>query len=138
MLKKSFLKNFLSLVVLALVMFILAGCKKDDKIELSFAQSSYDVIVGEELELQPEITKGKDVKEVKLVYSSENEEVATYVDGKVTGVAVGETKVKVAVDGRPTVYKEVTIKVVPQPSFTINYHLNGGTNASENQQVIQL
>lgn len=132
MLKKSFLKNFLSLVVLALVMFILAGCKKDDKIELSFAQSSYDVIVGEELELQPEITKGKDVKEVKLVYSSENEEVATYVDGKVTGVAVGETKVKVAVDGRPTVYKEVTIKVVPQPSFTINYHLNGGTNASEN------
>lgn len=62
MLKKSFLKNFLSLVVLALVMFILAGCEKDDKIELSFAQSSYDVIVGEELELQPEITKGKMLK----------------------------------------------------------------------------
>ncbi|HQD92787.1 MAG TPA: hypothetical protein PK924_05910 [Bacilli bacterium] len=33
---KKFFKNFLALVVLALVMVAVAGCRKDDKIELSF------------------------------------------------------------------------------------------------------
>ena len=123
---KKFFKNFLALVVLALVMVVLAGCKKDESIELSFAQSSYQVTVGEELEIKPTVKKGKDVGEVKLVYSSENPNIATYVNGKVTGVAVGETKIKVAVEGRPEVYKEVKVTVVAR-EYTITYKLNGGT-----------
>ena len=70
------------------------GCRKDDKIELSFDKNSYEVTVGEEIEVTPTVKKGKDVGEVKLVYSSKNPNIATYVNGIVTGVAVGETKSK--------------------------------------------
>ena len=36
------------------------------------------------------------MKSYELEYSSEHETVATYANGKVTGIAVGETKVKVS------------------------------------------
>ncbi len=57
--KKSLFKNLLALVVLMLVMVAVAGCRKDDKIELSFAQSLYQVTVGEELEIKPTVKKVK-------------------------------------------------------------------------------
>ncbi|MFA5670681.1 MAG: InlB B-repeat-containing protein [Balneolaceae bacterium] len=109
-------------------MIVAIGCG-GTKIELSFEEETYTVEVGKELPLEPAVKNEKD-EEYKLVFSSEDTAVATYVDGKVKGIAVGEVKVKVTLEGHEKVFAEVTVEVVAAKKFTVTFNTDGGSAIS--------
>src|SRR5690554_757907 len=111
-------------MLMALVMIVAIGCG-GTKIELSFEEETYTVEVGKEITLEPTVKNEKE-EEYTLVYSSSDTAVATYVAGKVKGIAVGETKVKVSLEGHEKVFAEVTVNVVAAKKFTVTFNTNGG------------
>jgi len=121
-------KNLFLLMLMALVMIVAIGCG-GTKIELSFEEETYTVEVGKELPLEPTVKNEKD-EEFKLVFSSEDTAIATYVDGKVKGIAVGEVKVKVTLEGHEKVFAEVTVEVVAAKKFTVTFNTDGGSAIS--------
>ena len=135
--KHKVFKNIFLIMILSLAVFFFIGCTKDDEIKLSFESTSYSVKVDETLKLAPKIEKGKDVVEkIDLVYSSEHPEIATYTNGEVKGILVGETKVRVALKSDEKVFVEVTIKVtedsVVEPTkFTVTFDVDGEITTDE-------
>lgn len=128
LLKSKQLFKRLGLMVLLLLsaVLVLVGC--DKKVKLSFEKNTYTVVQGETLELKPEV----EGKNVELVYSSEDDKIATYVDGQVKGIAIGKTKVRVEVKDNKDIFAVVTVEVTKPSSYTITYHLDGGTNHKDN------
>lgn len=122
-------KNLFFLMLMALVMFVAVGCG-GSKIELSFEEETYTVEVGKDIPLTPTV-KNEDEEEYKLVFSSEDDAVVTYVDGKIKGIAVGETKVKVELDGNDKIFAEVTVKVVAAKKFKVTFNVDGGSAIAE-------
>ncbi len=58
--------------------------------------------------------------------------IATYEDGKVKGIAVGKTKVRVEVKDQEDIFAEVEVEVIKPDAYKITYHLDGGTNHKDN------
>ena len=85
--KRAFIVGFASVIL-----FMVSGCG-GAKIELSFEKESYEVTVVKELELIPTV-KNADEKDYALKFSSEDEDIATYVDGVVKGVGVGQVRLE--------------------------------------------
>src|SRR5690606_20355327 len=85
-------KGLFFLIITTLILFVAIGCG-GSKIELSFDESTYQVEVGKELTLNPTVKNEKN-EEYELEFFSEDETIATYINGKVKGLKVGETKVK--------------------------------------------
>lgn len=71
---------------------------------------SFTVNLGEEVALDT-IVVGSD-EELVVKYVSDNEDVATVVDGVVTTVGIGEAKITISLDEFPDVKEVVTINVV--------------------------
>lgn len=93
--------------------FGLTSCSEGNKtsLKLSFEQNEYELEVGEELELVPTI-KNAGEEPLTFVWKSYNEDVASVLNGTVTGNLIGKTQVKVSVLGQTSVSATVTIKVV--------------------------
>jgi len=119
------IKCLLVLMLSALVLVVAIGCG-GSKIELSFDNATYTLEVGKDLPLAPTVSNPNN-EEYELEYSSEHETVATYANGKVTGIAVGETKVKVSVKGNEKIYAEATIIVEEVVKHTVTFNTDGGT-----------
>jgi len=117
---------FLFIAIFTIIVFV--GCD-GSKIELSFEKESYTVNVGEEINLLPNVVNPKN-EEYKLVYSSENPDIATYVDGKVKGIKVGETNVKVSLEGNKEKFATVKIIVTEEVKYTVTFNTNGGNEIS--------
>lgn len=128
-------KSFLFLFLLGLVVFFVVGCEKTKPIKLSFEETKYTVEVGKELTLAPVVVNEDKLKYV-LVYSSENDSIATYKDGVVKGIVAGEVEVKVALEDDlknfavTTIFVEEVAEVV---KFTVSFNSNGGNTIAENE-----
>lgn len=131
-------KNLFIVMLIAFVTVVAIGCG-GTKIELSFEEETYSVEVTKEITLTPTVKNEKD-EEYTLVFSSEDTAIATYVDGKVKGIAVGEVKVKVSLEGHEKVFAEVTVKVEPLKQHKVAFNTDGGTavaavDVTEGQKV---
>src|SRR5690554_5601646 len=116
--KRAFIVGFASVIL-----FMVSGCG-GAKIELSFEKESYEVTVGKELELMPTV-KNADEKDYALKFSSEDEDISTYVDGVVKGVGAGQVKVRVELEDNEKIFAEAIIKVVEAKKFTVTFDTAG-------------
>lgn len=87
-------KIFLLLTVIgALLCFV--SCATKDAFAVSFDQNVYEIKVGQTLDITPIIDNGSNVDAIKYEYTTNDSTVATFVDGKLTGVQQGETMIKI-------------------------------------------
>jgi hypothetical protein len=119
-------KNLFFLMLMALVMLFVIGCDKTPKIELSFSEATYTIEVGEEIPLEP-VVKNDKGEEFTLVFESLDEAFVTYVDGKIKGIAVGEAKVRVSLEGYSEIFAEVTVKVKAKEIVKVIFNVDGGS-----------
>ena len=106
-------KRFFLLLTIVGLLFSFASCtKKNDYVEVKIEASEYVIVIGETIDVIPTINKGESVKEVELVYVSQNDKIATYSNGKVTGVSEGQTVVKAYVANKAIAYDTVLITVI--------------------------
>ena len=77
------------------------------------------------------VTKEWNATNKTITATSQNESIATIVNGRLTGVAVGETTVTFTLG---TVTKTITVTVVDTPKYTVQFDTNGGTTVA-NQTV---
>ena len=106
-------KRFFLLLTIVGLLFSLASCtKKNDYIEVKIEASEYVIVIGETIDVIPTVNKGESVNNVELVYVSQDDKIATYVDGKVTGVGEGQTVVKAYAAEKAIAYDTVLITVI--------------------------
>lgn len=103
---------FLLVAVFGLVLTLASCVKSSNYVQLELDSEVYYVKVGETWDIAPAVSKGDSIKVVTLNYSSSNEKVATYADGKVVGVSAGETTIKVVCAEKPIAYDVATVIVV--------------------------
>ena len=109
--KKLSIRLFLLLTILGFT-FTVASCKENKVgLQLDFEKNSYEVILGDELVLTPQVTNG-DIADLKLEWNSTDETVATCADGKITSVGLGTTTVKAWVEGKAYIAATAKITVV--------------------------
>lgn len=99
------MRKVLTGFVLVLLMFVLAGCKKDPAIVLS--KEEYTLKVGESVKIEYEL---KNTKET-VVWKAEDPKIVKVEDGVVTGLKKGETAVSLQAG---SAVGFVTIKVLPK------------------------
>ncbi len=117
-------KRFFILLTIVGLLFGLAACTKSaDFLKLSFDNDTYEILVGQTINLEPMVSKGSSVGDVQIEYTSYDDSIATYSDGLLTGVEVGETTIKVVCPDKPVAYDTATVKVIltrlPEVSFSI-------------------
>ena len=102
----------------------LAGCTITSKtVRVEFDSDAYSVRIGQTLDINLNITTGayynKDDVAKQIVYSSTDETVATFVDGKLTGVGIGEADIKVKWSEKAIVYDvaKVVVKLNSLPAL---------------------
>lgn len=108
------MKRFLGLSFIMLLAFVFVGCnKKPIEVELKLTddEKAIQLVIGEEKEIKPVVTKG-----FELVWSSDKDEIARVVNGKITALAVGTAKITVQVKDRDE--KEIITVTVVQPNPT--------------------
>lgn len=89
----------------------IATCKVVVKPTLSVVKDKYIVKIGENTELKAE-TKGLENPNIQVKIEDEN--IAKYEDGKIIGVAIGNTKAQISVDGVEELVKAIEIEVVEE------------------------
>ena len=106
-------KRFFLLFVMVGLLVTLASCAASNKYDkLTLDSDYYEIYKGQTLEIKPIVNKGSAVKDVTVEYSSYDETIATYVDGKLQGVEYGETIIKVVYAGNATICDVAKVKVV--------------------------
>lgn len=126
-------KSLFFLIIAAFVLFVAIGCG-GSKIELSFDNETYTVEVGKEITVAPTV-KNEENEEYTLVYSSTDETIATYIDGKVKGLKVGETDIKVSLEGNDKIFATAKVVVVEVTKYTVTFDTDGGTEIASVQVV---
>lgn len=121
-------KRFFLLLTVIGVLICFVACTKTDTLRVSFDQTVYEIKVGQTLDITPIIDNESSVDDLKTEYSTNDSSVATFVDGKLTGVQQGETMIKIVCTGNQkkdgtsvTSYDIAKVKVVgntlPDVSF---------------------
>ena len=106
-------KRFFLLFIMVGLLVTLASCAASNKyVKLTLDSDYYEIYKGQTLEIKPIVNKGSAVKDVTVEYSSYDETIATYVDGKLQGVEYGETIIKVVYAGNATICDVAKVKVV--------------------------
>ena len=118
-------KSLLLLLVIGLVTIVLIGCGSS-KIELSFEEQKYTIVVGHELDLEPVVVNEDDI-EYELDYSSVDPTIATYKNGVVKGLKAGSVVVKVVVKGDEENKAETAIEVVEATKYNVTFETDGGS-----------
>ena len=129
-------KRFFLLLTIIGVLFTFTACvAADDVVRVSFDKHEYVVKVGQELDITPIIEKGSNVEKVTIEYSSTDSEIATFVDGKLTGLQEGVTEIKIVCSEKPIAFDVATVKVIknelPRVEFVEPQHsmIKGTTQA---------
>ena len=106
-------KRFFLLFVMVGLLVTLASCAASNKyVKLTLDSDYYEVYKGQTIEILPSVNKGSSVGEVTIEYSSYDETIATYANGKLQGVEYGETIIKVVYAGNATIYDVAKVVVV--------------------------
>lgn len=106
-------KRFFLLFVMVGLLVTLASCAASNKyVKLTLDSDYYEVYKGQTLEILPSVNKGSSVGDVTIEYSSYDESVATYANGKLQGVEYGETIIKVVYAGNATICDVAKVVVV--------------------------
>lgn len=118
----KFIKKIFTLVVVLIIGLVVTGCKEDPIITLNKQSIVLEVGESETIDVSVE-------PETKLVWESKNSEIASVDEnGKITGVAVGETIVTVKAK---KANKEIQVSVVPKvENVTITFDSKGGSNVA--------
>ena len=103
---------FLLLTIVGVLLGFTACVSSKDTVRVSFDKPEYTVKVGQVLDITPIIEKGSNVEKVTIEYSSTNPDVATYVDGKLTGLQAGEAEIRIVCSEKPVAFGVATVKVV--------------------------
>ena len=128
-------KLILTLAIIGAI-FGLAACgKSEDVVRVKLDKIDFELIVGESIEVTPIVTKGGVTTEATLGYKSYDESVATYVDGKVTAVAPGETTIKVFDIDHPLAYATATVVVKAAESLNATFSYETSMFKGEEQMV---
>lgn len=110
--KKLILSLISAVTLFALCLLCACGTTKVETIELSTTIISIEC--GQTAELTYTVTPEDGAVGVEVL----NEKVATYSDGKVTGVLVGTTAIKVYAKGDEGLYSECIVTVTPPSGYT--------------------
>ena len=114
-------RTFWLLAIIGLL-FTFTGCSKNNESEnemkISFANNSYEYVVGETFELNPTIQNGTE-EDSELVWTIFDESVVKLVNGEFVALKEGKTIVKVASNTKPSVNAMTSIKVVSKKYFPL-------------------
>ncbi len=106
---------FLVLVSLLVVLGIAACTSAADTVKIAFGSDDYTVREGQTISLDINISAGSnyDVNKVRkeLIYTSSDPNVAKFVDGKLIGVGMGETEIKVEWSQKAIVFDKAHVTV---------------------------
>ena len=106
-------KRFFLLLTIVGLLFGIAACtNNDDYVRLSFDNDVYEVKVGQTIDVSPIVNKGSNVGAVTIEYTSYDDQIASYSNGKLQGLRVGETVIKVVCSEKPVAYDIATVRVV--------------------------
>lgn len=115
-------RTFWLLAIIGLL-FVITGCSKggnDDlgKMKISFANTSYEYVVGETFTLNPSIQNGTP-EDQELEWTIFDESVVKLINGEFVALKEGKTVVKVASVTKPEVNAMVSVKVVRNQYFPL-------------------
>ena len=106
-------KRFFLLLTVVGLLFGIASCtNNNDYVRLTFDNDVYEVNVGQTIDVSPIVNKGSNVGVVTIEYTSYDNQIASYSDGKLTGLQPGETIIKVVCSEHPVAYDIATVRVV--------------------------
>ncbi len=111
-------KRIFFILVSIFVILGLAACNNNaDTVKIAFSQDDYTVKTGAPgVALDINITAGSNYNantiRNQLVFSSSDESVAKFVDGKLTGVGIGETEIKVEWSEKAIVFDKAKVTVL--------------------------
>ncbi len=106
-------KRFFLLFVIVGLIATLASCASSKKyVKLTFDKDCYEIYKGQTIEVAPLINKGSNVGEVVIEYSSHDDSIATYANGKLQGVEYGTTVIKVVYANNVTICDTARVVVV--------------------------
>ena len=131
-------EKFLLTFSLVLVLLGLASCTANPAtaVKIRFEEQKVHLLKGETMKLQPTIQAGSEVGQIKLVWSSDDETIATVADGEVTGVAAGETQIKVCLEGKSVVYDKIVVQVVD--TYLPTFEFTTETTEIKDNEELQL
>ena len=123
-------KNIFSFILLILVLFTLVSCNKNIKsITISGPNS---VVVGNSIELTASVEAVQEQENYEIVWSSNNDAIATVNNGVVVGVSKGNVTITASCDGVKGTYKTTVInredamkKVLKAPNVITQENLVG-------------
>ena len=132
-------RTFWLLAIVGLL-FTITACGKssesEDGMKISFANNSYEYVVGETFTLNPSIQNGT-AEDSELVWSVFDESVVKLVNGEFVALKEGKTVVKAASSAKPNVSALVSIKVIEKKYFpVVSFNEIKGTMLVDEQQVI--
>lgn len=113
------MKKFIAIIIAFFMVIALTGCKKDP--ELSFSKTEYEMIVGEDLTLEPIV---KNIEGVNLVAFESNDPTIVTVDkdGKVVAIKEGSAKIiaKIKTFEAASVELNITVNKVSVSNIVIS------------------
>ena len=116
------MKKIISTLMIFVMIFVLAGCKKDP--ELLFESTNLELIVGQELTLNPTINNAEGAQ---VLYTSSDTSVVTANAGVVKGVKEGSAKITAELKSEGevlvTVELSVTVNKVAVSSVEVSGNL---------------
>lgn len=117
-------KRFFLLLTIVGLLFGIAACtNNDDYVRLSFDNDVYEVKVGQTIDVTPIVNKGSNVGAVTIEYTSYDDQIASYSNGKLQGLRVGETVIKVVCSEKPVAYDVATVRVVANSLPEVEFEL---------------
>lgn len=81
------------------------SCKKND-IEINIEKDLYEIEVGQEVTINVDLSG-----DAELVYESSNDDIVTFINGKIKGISHGETTIKVYAKDNSEHFDTATVKV---------------------------
>lgn len=116
------LKSMFLVMLVAMLTIVLVACggKKVESIEVS--ATDVTVMMGKSVTVEARV-KPENATDVKLTWETENDRIATVVNGTITGVAVGKTKVTVTAG---KISKVINVEVI-EAKIKVTFNTDGGT-----------
>ena len=126
------MKKIVYLLITLLFTLTIASCKKSKQITLSYDFEQIEIFVGDEIDVKPNITVGKKVKEYKLIYAL-SKNIAEIKENKLIALEEGTTFLTVTTDinddaiaNLKVVIKEKEVIIPTKEEYTIKFNVDGG------------
>ena len=102
----------------------IASCDASKAVQIRLDSSEYEVKIGETIQINPEVTKDGVAVSADLGYKSADPSIATFVNGKLTGISEGTTEIKVYSVENPIYDAVATVTVKFSQSLQADFRYN--------------